>query len=111
MTEHYSSSLKPNFDLDPELATQLEGLLSGVAFSGLGKKASSFTSVDLGRMGQVTFNLVEIVSFLMASIAIMDEGLSAVEEKSKGSALSILQEHKPFLGSMDKACRHLVRES
>ena len=111
VTEHYGSSLKPNFDLDPELATQLEGLLSGVAFSGLGKKASSFSSVDLGRMGQVTFNIVEIISFLMASIAIMDEGLSAAEEKSKGPALSILQEHKPFLGSMDKACRHLIKES
>ena len=111
VTEHYGSSIKPNFDLDPELATQLEGLLSGVAFSGLGKKAASFSSVDLGRMGQVTFNIVEIISFLMASIAIMDEGLTAAEEKSKGPALSILQEHKPFLGSMDKACRHLIKET
>ena len=68
VTEHYGSSLKPNFDLDPELATQLEGLLSGVAFSGLGKKASSFTLVDLGRMCQATFNLVEIVSFLITRL-------------------------------------------
>ena len=34
-----------------------------------------------------------------------------VEGKCKGTALSILQEHKPFLGSMDKACRHLVKEA
>ena len=64
VSEQYSSSLKPNFDLDPELATQLEGLLSGVAFSGLGKKTASFTSGDLGKMGQSSFNLIEIISFL-----------------------------------------------
>ena len=111
VSDQYNTSLKPNFDLDPELATQLEGLLSGVAFSGLGKKAASFSAVDLGRMGQVTFNLIEIISFLMAAIAILDEGFSEAEENCKGKALSILKEHQPFLGSMDKACRHLVRET
>ena len=47
----------------------------------------------------------------MAAIAVMDEGLTKVEEKCKGTALSILMEYKPFLGSMDKACRHMVKES
>ena len=111
VSDQYNTTVKPNFDLDPELATQLEGLLSGVAFSGLGKKAAPFSSVELGRLGQTTFNLLEIISFLMAAIAIMDEGFSEVEENCKGKALSILKEHQPFLGSMDKACRHLVRET
>ena len=111
ISEQYSSFLKPNFDLDPELATRLEGLLSGVAFSGLSKKSASVSTGELGKLGQTSFNIVEMTSFLMSAIAIMDEGLSKVEGKCKGSALSILQEHKPFLGSMDKACRHLVKEA
>ena len=82
-----------------------------MAFSRLGKKTASFKSSELGKMGQSPFKLIEIISFLMASTAIMDEGLATVEEKSKGSALTTLQEYKPFLESMDKACRHLVKES
>ena len=109
--EQYNSFLKPNFDLDPELATRLEGLLSGVAFSGLGKKSAPISSSELGKFGQATFNIVEIISFVMSSIAIMDEGLAKAETKSKGVALGILQEYRPFLASMDKACRHLVRET
>ena len=111
VSDQYNTTVKPNFDLDPELATQLEGLLSGVAFSGLGKKGAPFSSSDLGRLGQVSFNLLEIISFLMAAIAIMDEGLAEVEQHCKGKALSILKEHQPFLGSMDKACRHLVKDT
>ena len=52
-----------------------------------------------------------MISFLMSAIAIMDEGLSKAESKSKGMAVGILQEYRPFLASMDKACRHLVRET
>ena len=48
---------------------------------------------------------------MMSAIAIMDEGLDKLESASKGSMLTTVQEHRPFLGSMDKACRHLVRES
>ena len=79
--------------------------------SGLGKKTVPFSSIELGKLGRTSFNLIEIVSFLMAAIAILDEGLATAEEKCKGTALSAIQEHRPFLASMDKACRHLVRES
>ena len=67
-----------------------------MAFSRLGKKTASFKSSELGKMGQSPFKFIEIISFLMASTAIMDEGLTTVEEKSKGSALASLQEYKPF---------------
>ena len=79
--------------------------------SGLGKKTIPFSSIELGKLGRSAFSMLEIISFLMASIAILDEGLASAEERSKGNALSALQEHRPFLSSMDKACRHLVRES
>ena len=111
ITEQYSSYLKPSFDLDPELATQLEGLLAGVAFSGLNKRSVAVSSGELEKLAQTSFNMLEIVSFLMASIAIMDEGLAGVADRIKGTTLSMLTEYRPFLGSMDKACRHLVRES
>ena len=55
--------------------------------------------------------MLEIISFLMASIAIMEEGLAGIADRCKGTTLSMLTEYRPFLGSMDKACRHLVRES
>ena len=79
--------------------------------SGLGKKTIPFSSAELGKLGRTAFNMIEIISFLMAAIAILDEGLATAEERCKGNALAALQEHRPFLSSMDKACRHLVRES
>ena len=111
MSEQYGSVIKPSFDLDPEMATRLEGLLSGAAISGQVRKSASFSSAELSKLSQVAFNQVEITSFMMSAIAIMDEGLHKLESDSKGTLLSTVQEHRPFLGSMDKACRHLVRES
>ena len=111
IVEQYNSFLKPNFDLDPELGTRLEGLLSGVAFSGLGKKSAPISSSELGKLAQSTFNILEIISFIMSSIAVMDEGLAKAEAKSKGIVLGTLQEYRPFLASTDKACRHMVRET
>ena len=50
ITEQYSSFLKPRFDLDPELATQLEGLLAGVVFSGLNKRSVAVSTGELDKL-------------------------------------------------------------
>ena len=103
--------MDPKFDLDPALVTQLEGLLSGVAFSGIGKKAATLSTGDLEKLALSSFNIVEIISFVMAAIAIIESGLDKVNKSCKGPALSALAEFRPFLGSVDKACRHIVREA
>ena len=63
------------------------------------------------KLAQSAFNIVEITSFMMAAIAVIEGGLEGVASKCKGSALGLLLEYKPFLGSLDKACRHIIRES
>ena len=57
------------------------------------------------------FTPVDAMSFMMAAIAVINGGLTKVENKIKGPALATLAEYKPFLGSLDKACRHVVKES
>ena len=109
--DQYKSFLEPGFALTPELAIQLEGLLSGIAFSGVAKKSAAVSTGDLEKLGQSAFNIVEITSFMMAAIAVIEGGLEKVSGKVKGPALALLSEYKPFLGSLDKACRHIVRES
>ena len=111
LMEPYKTDVNPDFGINPELGTQLEGLLSGVAFSGVSKKAAQVSSVELEKLSLTTFNIIEIVSFLMAAIAVMAEGLEAATEKSKGPAMVLLKEYRPFLGSIDKACRHLTKET
>ena len=109
--EQYRTYIEPGFALDPELAVQLEGLLAGVAFSGVNKRSVAFSTSELEKLSLTAFNIIEIVSFMMAAIAVVDGGLQKVVDKSKGTALSTLLEYKPFLGSLDKACRHVVKES
>ena len=48
---------------------------------------------------------------MMAAIGVIEGGLEKVASRAKGTALSTLMEFKPFLGSVDKACRHVVREA
>ena len=48
---------------------------------------------------------------MMAAIAVIEGGLEKVANRAKGTALTTLMEFKPFLGSVDKACRHVVREA
>ena len=109
--DQYRTYLEPGFSLDPEIAVQLEGLLSGTAFSGVSKKSVPFSIVELEKVALSSFNVVEIMSFMMAAIAVINGGLTKVESKIKGPALATLAEYKPFLGSLDKACRHVVKES
>ena len=109
--EQYKSFVDPNFELDPELATQLEGLLSGLAFSGVAKKTTPISTGDLEKLALSSFNIIEITSFMMAAIGVIEGGLEKVASRAKGTALTTLMEFKPFLGSVDKACRHVVREA
>ena len=109
--QQYRTYVEPGFALGPEVALQLEGLLSGVAFAGRSKKGVPFSSAELEKLALVAFNILEIMSFMMAAIAVIDGGLQSVVSKVKGQALTSLLEYKPFLGSLDKACRHVVRES
>ena len=97
--------------MDPELATQLEGLLSGLAFSGVAKKTTPIPSAELEKFALAAFNIVEITSFMMAAIGVIEGGLEKVASKAKGTALATLMEYKPFLGSVDKASRHIIREA
>ena len=48
---------------------------------------------------------------MMAAIGVIEGGLEKVASRAKGTALTTLMEFKPFLGSVDKACRHVVREA
>ena len=109
--DQYRTYIEPGFSLDPELAIQLEGLLSGIAFSGVAKRSVAFSTGELEKLSATAFNIVEIFSFMMAAIAIIDGGLEGVQGVIKGKALTNLLEFKPFLGSLDKACRYGVRET
>ena len=48
---------------------------------------------------------------MMAAIDVIEEGLEGVAGRIKGPALRLLMEYRPFLGSVDKACRHITKES